>query len=248
MRTSRGGSPRRLNAQARIASRTAPKDLVNVLAEPIIHRPHTVPAHGGERDFGYWSRKMGAMPAAPLRYIGFRPPIQAPIVDCAPGSAPDRVDVSNRYLGNKVCEYDTSLVPPARGRGRDHRHWTEGRPGGATKRLSIAQQLESPTKLPARGMASLRLVAQRQLRRPQVAGLVGERRPETNIDFSCSSHITWEHDSAWFSLTGVNFRQKKFLRLFLYGKPADPYGHHQNHKPGFAELADLAKSANPANI
>lgn len=76
-----------------------------------------VPAHGGERGFGYWTRKMGAVPAAPLRYIGFRPPIQAPTVDCAPGSAPDRVDVSNRYLGNKVCKYDTSWVPPPEGEG-----------------------------------------------------------------------------------------------------------------------------------
>ena len=110
MRISRGGSPRQHNAQARIASRAAPKDLVNILAKPAIRRPQMVPVHGGERDFGCQSQKIGAVPRAPLYYIGFRPPIQAPTVHQAPGRALSRVDVSNRDLGNKASKYDTERL------------------------------------------------------------------------------------------------------------------------------------------
>ncbi|KAI1675979.1 hypothetical protein KJE20_14438 [Pyrenophora tritici-repentis] len=52
---------------------------------------------------------MGATPTAPLQYIGFRPPIQAPNSHQAPVGTLDRVDVSNRYLGNKACKYDTRI-------------------------------------------------------------------------------------------------------------------------------------------
>jgi hypothetical protein len=76
------------------------------------------PAHGGEQDFGCQAQEQAQYQAAPLQYMGFHPPIQAPNSCRAPGGALDRVDVSNRYLGNKACKYDTKIVPTPPKRGR----------------------------------------------------------------------------------------------------------------------------------
>jgi hypothetical protein len=61
---------------------------------------------------------VGAVPAAPLQYTGFRPPTQSANDYQAPDSALARVNVPNRYLGNKACNYGTKrggLPPPEAG-------------------------------------------------------------------------------------------------------------------------------------
>ena len=54
-------------------------------------------------------RKYGCSAGAPLRDIGLSPPLQAPNSRRVPGNALARVDVPNRYLGNKACKYETNL-------------------------------------------------------------------------------------------------------------------------------------------
>ena len=109
MRASRGGNPYRLDAQARIASRIAPKDLVNILAKPAIHRPQMVPAHGGERDFGCQSQVRARRQRASTSIYGLSPARTNANSCRAPGGALGRVNVSNRYLGNKACKYGTKI-------------------------------------------------------------------------------------------------------------------------------------------
>jgi hypothetical protein len=50
----------------------------------------------------------GATPKASLQYIGLSPPVQGIRSRQAPGSALARVNVPNRYLGNKACKYETN--------------------------------------------------------------------------------------------------------------------------------------------
>jgi hypothetical protein len=98
--------------EARIGGRTVPKELVKSLAEPSIHRPQKwcllmeVSRTSGVK------RKYGCSAGAPLRDIGLSPPLQAPNSRRVPGNALARVDVPNRYLGNKACKYETKKWCP----------------------------------------------------------------------------------------------------------------------------------------
>ena len=95
--------------EARIANRAAPKDLVNNLAKPTIHRPQMVPAHGGERDFGCQSQVRARRQRASTSIYGLSPARTNANSCRAPGGALGRVNVSNRYLGNKACKYGTKI-------------------------------------------------------------------------------------------------------------------------------------------
>lgn len=53
----------------------------------------------------------GAVPAAPLQFIGLSPPLQASNNCRVPGDALARVNVPNRHLGYKACKYETEIVP-----------------------------------------------------------------------------------------------------------------------------------------
>lgn len=93
--------------EARIGGRTVPKELVKCLAEPSIHRPQKwCPLMEVSRTSGV-ERKYGCSAEAPLQHIGLSPPLQAPNSRRVPGNALARVDVPNRYLGNKACKYET---------------------------------------------------------------------------------------------------------------------------------------------
>ena len=103
------------HAQARILDRAIPEDLVERIAKPIIHRPQMVPADTSSAGLQFPFTSPGAAPEAPLQDMGVNPPkrvkkeLPMPLVD-----EPTRVDVANRYLGNKACCYETAGPKPRR--------------------------------------------------------------------------------------------------------------------------------------
>ena len=61
------------------------------------------------------------------------------------------------------------------------------------------------------------------------------------VTLACSSHISSEQLGGRFSRCGVRAAEKISEVGFLYGVSAAPPVPHQNHKPVFAEMSDLAK-------
>jgi|SRR3954447_5926289 hypothetical protein len=106
MYASRGGNARRLTQhEARIAGGAAPKDLVNIWHSQQSTDPKMAPAHGSERDF-----RCQAQVRAQCQRHRFK---QASNNCRVLGNALTRVNIANRYLGNKACEYETRVAIPA---------------------------------------------------------------------------------------------------------------------------------------
>ena len=102
MYASRGGSPHRLTQhEARIVGRAAPKDLVNIWHSQQSTDSKMAPAHGSEQDF-----RCQAQVRAQYQRHRFE---QASNNCRVLGNALTRVNIANRYLGNKACEYETTV-------------------------------------------------------------------------------------------------------------------------------------------
>ena len=79
------------------------------MAWPAIHKPKMVPAHGIEQVFRCWVQV-----AARAQCLGHHL-LQAPYNSRALGNALTRVNIANRYPGNKASEYETRWWQPLPG-------------------------------------------------------------------------------------------------------------------------------------
>ena len=69
-----------------------------------------------------------------------------------------------------------------------------------------------------------------------------ERPVEIFYYLSCPPYVLYGGDSGRFSCRGADVAEKISEVAFLYGCPGRHAQPHTNHKPVFAELADLAKT------
>lgn len=115
----------------------------------------------------------------------------------APGGALGRVNVSNRYLGNKACKYGTKIGAPAPASASQAAPTRGGRRKIALRReathrneaTGLAQQRDNPQKVHSPANNS-NLVAQSECQHANIQfGLSRQLRSE---DLTCSPHITWE--------------------------------------------------------
>lgn len=133
------------------------------------------------------------------------------------------------------------LLSPEREGQLGYRRRGKGRPG-AIKRRSIAQQLDRPRQTRHLQRSSPPDGCPPAGTWPQITNLAVRGCLSSKLDLSCSSHITWERVWVRFFPRGVYLRQKLSEVGFLYGVSAAPPVPHQNHKPVFAEISDLAKN------
>ena len=99
--------------KARLLGRTAPNDLVDIWHGQQSTDPFDARL-SKQAGLQLLTTSAGATPEASLQYIGLSPPVQGVNSRQAPGNALARVNVPNRYLGNKACKYETNDFAPLR--------------------------------------------------------------------------------------------------------------------------------------